>query len=127
MYLSIRALSHFLNFSSSPPCRTGSEVVWLAGLEPKAEGWNGESGLAEVEPKAEDWNDGGDKDGVTCTVDSGLVNTLEQKARSGTQARKVRSAAGGSIKLPGGGRGRAVQRWATGGKRVQRRLLWTLL
>ena len=68
-----------------------------------------------MEPKAENWNDGGDKDGVTCTVDSGLVNILEQKARSGTQARKVGSAAGGSIKLPDGGRGRAVQRWATGG------------
>ena len=62
VYLSIMALSLFLNFSSSPPCRTGSEVVWLAGLEPKTESWNGESGLAEVEPKAEDWNDGGDKD-----------------------------------------------------------------
>ena len=89
--------------------------------------WNGGGGLAELEPKAESWNDGGDKDGVTCTVDSGLVNILEQKARSGTQARKVGSAAGGSITLPDGGRGRAVQRWVTGGKWVQRRLFWTLL
>ena len=111
MYLSIWSLSHFLNFSSSPPCRAGSEAVWLAGLE----------------PKAESWNDGGDKDGVSCDVGSGLVDILEQKTCSGTQARKVRSAAGGSIKMPGGGRGRAVQRWATGGRRVQRWLFWTLL
>ena len=61
VYLSIRALSLFLNFSSSPPCRTGLlllvELVRLTGLEPKAEDWNDEVGLAGVEPKTKDWND----------------------------------------------------------------------
>ena len=125
MYLSI--LSRFLDFSSSPPCRAGSEVVRLAGLEPKAESWNDGGGLAELEPKAEGWNNAGDKDGDSFNAGSGLVNILEQKTCSGTQARKVRSAAGGSIEMPGGGRGRTVQRWATGGRRVQRWLFWTLL
>ena len=61
VYLSIMALSLFLNFSSSPSCRTGLlllvELIRLAGLEAKAEGWNDEVGLAGVEPKAKDWND----------------------------------------------------------------------
>ena len=55
------ALSPFLNFSSSPSYRTGLlllvELIRLAGLEAKAEGWNDEVGLAGVEPKAKDWND----------------------------------------------------------------------
>ena len=61
VYLSTMALSPFLNFSSSPSCRTGLlllvELIRLAGLEAKAEGWNDEVGLAGVEPKAKDWND----------------------------------------------------------------------
>ena len=57
------ALSPFLNFSSSPSCRTGLlllvELIRLAGLEAKTEGWNDndEVGLAGVEPKTKDWND----------------------------------------------------------------------
>ena len=61
VYLSTMALSPFLNFSSSPSYRTGLlllvELIRLAGLGAKTEGWNDEVGLAGVEPKTKDWND----------------------------------------------------------------------
>ena len=105
VYLSIMALSLFLNFSSSPPCRTGLlllvELVRLAGLEPKAEDWNDEVGLAEVEPKAKDWNDESGKD----------------------VHRKVGSGAGGSITLLGGGGERASQKRAAGVRKSPKRVV----